>query len=192
MLNRCSALIFSDDGRWSEAFCSNLKTLGFASTHSVCDFDELERTISKHQVNFCFFSQMARMDQLLAATQAVRTFTDEIRFSPLFLMAKDISEQELSRYMSVGFDDVVQSPCTLDALGIRVRRQINTVHDYFETEQYFGPDRRKNKQAQSEHKARNGLVPYRRYSIRRDVFKGIEILDTFDHKPAAFAQELEV
>ncbi|MGJ8528009.1 hypothetical protein [Maritalea sp.] len=192
MLNRCSALVFSDDGSWSEAFCSNLKTVGFLKTHCVGDFEALERTISKHRINFCFFSQMGRMDQLRAATQAVRVYGDEIRFSPLFLMAREISQQELGQYLSVGFDDIVQSPCTLDTLRSRIKRQLNNVHNYYETEQYFGPDRRRNEQADHQHKARTGMVPYRRYSIRRDVFKGVEIMDIFDHKPVSFADALEV
>lgn len=191
MLNRCSALVFSADGRWSEAFCANLATIGFMRTDCVCDFEALERSISRHHINYCFFSQSSQIAQIRAAVHAVRSYRDDdIRFSPAILMAKEISKTELSEYIGIGFDDIVQFPCTFDMLRTRAKRQLNNVVKYYETDEYFGPDRRNYFVSQSaHHEKRTGITPYKRLSIRRDVFKGVEIVDVFDHKPPAFVTE---
>lgn len=191
MLNRCSALVFSADGRWSEAFCANLLSIGFWRTFCVSDFETLEKALSKHHINYCFFSQTSRVEQICAATRAIRNYQDDdIRFSPIILMAKEISKTELREYIGIGFDDIVQFPCTFDMLRTRAKRQLNNVVKYFETEDYFGPDRRNFFVSQSpRHEARTGLAPYKCFSIRRDVFKGVELVDVFDHKPPAFASD---
>ena len=191
MLNRCNALVFSADGRWSEAFCTNLKSIGFGETFCVCDFDDLERAISRQNINFCYFSQTSHIDQIRAAMSAIRGYRDdELRFSPVILMAREISRNSLSDYISIGFDDIVRFPCTIDMLSSRTKRQLNTELRYYETESYFGPDRRNYFAANaSQLEQRNGSVPYRRHSIQRDVFKGIEITDVFDHKPPGFLDE---
>jgi len=192
MLNRCSALVFSADGRWSEAFCTNLMTVGFYHTHCVCDFDDLEQAISKYNINYCFFSQSSHPKQIEAATNAIRNNRDDqIRFSPIILMANELSRDTLGDYLSFGFDDILQFPCTIDTLRNRSKRQLNSVVKYYETGNYFGPDRRNYFNAQEEDKTamRKGETPYRRYLIRRDIFKGLEVVDTFDYKPPAFVTE---
>ncbi|MFT6657120.1 hypothetical protein [Maritalea sp.] len=122
---------------------------------------------------------------------AIRTFRDdEIRFSPSILMTKEISRQELQEYIGIGFDDIVQFPCTFDMLRTRVKRQINNIKKYYETDDYFGPDRRNYFASQSPHlDKRTGMTPYKCVSIRRDVFKGIEVVNVFDYSPQAFADE---
>ncbi|MCZ4273767.1 hypothetical protein [Maritalea porphyrae] len=191
MLNRCSALVFSADGRWSEAFCANLISIGFMRTFCVNDFESLEQAISRHHINYCFFSQSSQVVQIRAAINAIRTYKDDdVRFSPIILMAKEISKEELRQYIGIGFDDIVQFPCTFDMLRTRAKRQLNNVIKYYETADYFGPDRRNFFGSQTQqHEKRNGLAPYKCLSVRRDVFKGVEVVDVFDHKPPAFAQD---
>jgi len=192
MLNRCSALVFSADGQWSEAFCANLSSIGFMRTFCVSDFEALERSISKHHINYCFFSQSSQVEQIKAAVHAIRNFRDDdVRFSPVILMAKEISKQELREFIGIGFDDIVQFPCTFDMLRTRAKRQLHAVLKYYETEDYFGPDRRNffGSQAETEER-RTGMTPYKCLSVRRDVFKGVELVDVFDHKPPDFVEPL--
>jgi len=188
MLNRCNALVFSADGRWSEFFCADLLSIGFMNAVCVSDFESLERSFSKHNINYCFFSQTSEPQQVRAATQAIRFHKDDaVRFSPTILMAKEISRQELGGYISIGFDDIVQYPCTFGTLRTRIKRQLNNVIKYYETAEYFGPDRRNYFVSQSpNHVKRTGLAPYKCISIRRDIFKGVEIVNLFDHRPQAF------
>lgn len=182
--------MFSADGRWSEAFCSNLKVIGYTRTFCVGDFDDLERSISRQHVNYCFFSQASDLAQIRAAITAIRGFReDELKFSPIMLMAKEVSRKNLGDYIAMGFDDIVQFPCTPEMLRTRAKRQLNHIVKYYETNDYFGPDRRNYFAAEPHNQAkRTGLMPYRRYSVRRDVIKGVEVVDVFDHKPQSFVE----
>ena len=102
---------------------------------------------------------------------------DLIRFAPLILIINDCPFELVLRYIRFGYDDVITLPERREVLVSRLANQLNRELVYFETSGYFGPDRRRmERPADKPDERRTGRHPYTRYTIIRNVAKGIRVL----------------
>lgn len=65
------------------------------------------------------------------------------RFNPAVVVVGECSETEALRYINLGFDDILLLPQSARVIERRLSRQLGTPVSYFETDTYFGPDRRR-------------------------------------------------
>lgn len=99
-----------------------------------------------------------------------------IRFAPLIYFARDPSHETIRTCINMGFDDIVTLPFTRPQLRRRLDRQVDKACVYFETESYFGPDRRNRLQDASDHSGRGRGGQFRRIEILRSPRRGVRVL----------------
>ncbi len=102
-----------------------------------------------------------------------------LAFSPLIYFSENPSHETVASCTRLGFDDVMTMPFTRERVHTRLMRQIETPLIYFETADYFGPDRRRRSSPRIADAYLRGLrdiPPARRYEIRRSLSHGVMIL----------------
>lgn len=99
-----------------------------------------------------------------------------MRFSPLVYMANSPSVEMIQACINMGFDDIVALPCPPRLLAERVARQIGQLCIYYETSNYFGPDRRGRIEADLGDPRRGNGTQFRRIEIMRTVETGIDVI----------------
>lgn len=109
-----------------------------------------------------------------------------IRFSPMIYFADAPSSEVIANCINLGFDDIITAPFELDRVRARIERQIGQHLIYYETADYFGPDRRDQSLA-SAWPRRNRLGgQFRRLEIVRNPLSGISVVrDEFHAAPGA-------
>lgn len=185
MFKRCSALIVSADGAWAKSFHTVLAEIGFGHIEQVADTTALGVMSFSRPLPFFFLSQKCPSEQFQHAMSSIRGHKkDETRFSPMIMMARGLSREQINSYISIGVDDIVQFPCSLKGMADRLKRQLGKPQKYFQTESYFGPDRRRQlDDTKSSESSRGGTSAYRSYLIQREPFRGVRVLDIYDHQP---------
>lgn len=190
MFNRSSAFIICADGAWSKSSHAVLSEIGFAHIEHIAEADVLRGTSFSRPIQFCFLTPASSHIELRQSVKAIRGHkTDRHRYSPIIMLARALPRQQINDYISMGIDDIVQFPCSLKFMGDRLKRQLNRPLKYFETDSYFGPDRRRHSEGMPDHQEqRRGEADYREYLIQRDPFKGAQVLDIYDHQAAMTAR----
>lgn len=184
MFNRSSAFIICADSAWAKSFHSVLAELGFGQIEHIYETAQLSAIPFSRPLQFCFLTQASTFEDIRLATKIVRGHKHERhRFSPMIMLARELSRAKIHDYIGAGLDDILQFPCSLKFMGDRLKRQLSRPLKYYETEDYFGPDRRRHHDDVPEAGDRRaGQSDYRRYLIQRDPFKGVEFLDIYDHE----------
>jgi DNA-binding response OmpR family regulator len=130
---------------------------------------------NERRLPFFFFHRLVSEDLLLNAIARIRS-DERQRFSPAVLIVGECSENDVVRYIGLGFDDIVTLPEAVRVLERRFAHQLGTQFSYFETANYFGPDRRRAKRPGSgNEQKRPGEFRYVRYLIQR-ASTGVDIL----------------
>jgi len=96
---------------------------------------------------------------------AIRGGAQEVRFSPIVVLGNDCPFEQVLHFVHLGVDDVISLPEKREVLIQRLCQQLWTEQAYFETNDYFGPDRRRYEAADDG--LRTGLVAHTRYDIQR-------------------------
>ena len=103
----------------------------------------------------------------------------EIAYAPLAYFTYKGSEDLIDTCVGLGFDEVIGMPLDRERLLAGLMRQIETPQVYYETAEYFGPDRRrfsKPRLADAFLRGLNTAQSARRIEFRRSVTAGIRIL----------------
>jgi hypothetical protein len=187
MFNRSSAFIICADGTWAKSFHTVVAEIGFGHIEHIGETKQLSAVPFSRPLQFCFLTQASTSEEIRLATKIVRGHKHERhRFSPMIMLARELSRPAIYDYIAAGLDDILQFPCSLKFMSSRLGRQLNRQLKYYETEDYFGPDRRRHHDdAADVGDRRVGQSDFRRHLIRRDPFKGVEILDVYDHQADA-------
>jgi DNA-binding response OmpR family regulator len=124
---------------------------------------------------YFFFHSLVPDGLLREGIAKIRT-DERHRFCPAMLIIGECSMNDVLRYISLGFDDIVTLPEAARVLERRFAHQLGTQFSYFETATYFGPDRRRAKRnGDADEQKRPGEFRYVRYLIQRAP-TGVEIL----------------
>lgn len=136
------------------------------------------RNAPEPPVTFFFFHYRVDDGMLKSALTDVRRKAElNFRFSPAIAVVGDCSQEEVLRFIELGFDDIVVLPEAPRILRQRFAAQLNARITYFETQTYFGPDRRRAVRDPSAASRRgNGPTEHVRYLIQRAPGEGIRIL----------------
>lgn len=106
--------------------------------------------------------------------------TRELAYAPLAYFTYNGSEDLIDACIGLGFDEVIGMPLSCERLKTGLMRQIETPQVYYETAEYFGPDRRRLSEprlADAFLRGLNGVPAARRIEFRRSLTTGIAILE---------------
>jgi len=111
----------------------------------------------------------------------------EIAYAPLAYFTYKGSEDLIDTCVGLGFDEVIGMPLNSERLLAGLMRQIETPQVYYETAEYFGPDRRRFSEprlADAFLRGLNTAQTARRIEFRRSLTAGIRIIVDSHHQAA--------
>ena len=122
--------------------------------------------------------------KLIEAVASVRAHNELIlRFLPIIMISEETGSQNVLKYIQMGCDDIVLHPCTAATLAARFAQQLDRPIDFYQTETYFGPDRR-TRELLDKRKVKNqglrgsGEHFFRLFVIQRHASRGTSIQST--------------
>ena len=187
MFEQCSAYVISSEIEWQSRLSYVLRQVGFSECIRL---SSTRGILPLHPTHLPFLLIHSNADKQFAlkSVDQVRTNGDDaIRFMPIIMLTDEQSERTIQKFLALGCDDIVLYPCTAPPLAKRLRMQILQSQKYFQTQSYFGPDRRRNETAPPHPDRRGGKGSlYQNFEIKRDVRGGVKILSsqTFEPQPA--------
>lgn len=95
---------------------------------------------------------------------------DNLRFAPVIVAGRKLTLDTAKRYAQDGFDDVISLPASIESIRTRLAEQLGQPRVYFETADYFGPDRRR-----YETRPRFGAKAYVLWHFQRDPATGTRV-----------------
>lgn len=127
---------------------------------------------------FCVIDGDAPVDLMKETIADLRASAEiDVAFMPIILMMRATSEVVVSNCITWGFDDVLAIPCTTVEFSRRIGNQMQRDLDYFRTDTYFGPDRRRSPAAANHPDRRGGEgFAFEKMTIRRHPLHGVKIL----------------
>ncbi len=155
------------------------KEIGFCAIKKFTTLTDVERQILQTPICFFIFDQVPDIKQLQSIVKPIRSCKrHNIRFSALIYLCNIPSPNTIREGIVMGFDDVIAKPFDGKKAKLRVESQIDKIIPYFETDQYFGPDRRRLQEKQPALKTENrNKKQYHHYKFIRDLKTGIIIKD---------------
>lgn len=175
-MRACAYIVGPQDGAGA-ALLDMARGMGFEHVAPYAGIVAAEAQAAQTPVCFFLFAAVDSASGLRAHAEAIRfCATRRLRFSPLIYFSESPSAETIRLCIAMGFDDVITLPFTQARLEERLARQVGQAQTYYETQSYFGPDRRgRTGSANSPAERRRG-GPYRRLEIMRNLTTGITVL----------------
>jgi len=153
--------------------------LEFATVRPYMGPKDAERLSKIHPINFFLFDYSSDFQKSVDQITALRSSHQlRLRFAPLICFIETPSKETIIECVNAGFDDVLTIPWVASSIKSRLAKQVNTKAIYFETDSYFGPDRRRfnEKDKERAHAAPAAGFGFRRYEFVRNKFAGVQII----------------
>ena len=187
MYSSSIAFLLTNDKSWSAHMHDLLLQAGFKESRM---FPRNPAALTKHRngpLPFVFIHSSVGPAYAQRAFTFIRAHTDaSVRFLPIVVLTETRDAATILKFIELGCDDIITMPLTAAALMERLKRQVGHPLDYFQTDTYFGPDRRQHEATRdSTNEARGkGDHFFRHFSIQRHLQHGVTIIDTDVHYPA--------
>lgn len=188
MIDYCGALLFSADGPWLEKKFGTFKGVGLRSVLAAHSLDSIEPMLSRRPITYCVFDDKLGYEILSGLVQTIRSITsNNLRFAPLILFCSKTLGNDAGKLGQLLFDDVLESETTKRALAKRLAKHLGIRVAYFETDDFFGPDREENDPRTSRRLRVNLKADqYNKYTVVRDPHLGIRVEQVFEFKTLNF------
>lgn len=179
MIN-AGAIIVGDRHGTGAAIYDIAADLGFVFVKAYAPRPMLPLLVQGPPISFVLFGEVPDPAAHLPAIREVRRGSPRsLSFAPLIYFAESPSRDMVTACIGLGFDDIVTMPFTQSRVQARLMQQIEMPLVYFETADYFGPDRRRlsgPRMADAFLRGLEEIQPARRYEIRRNLTTGVSIL----------------
>ncbi|MGV3574242.1 MAG: hypothetical protein ACO1O4_03780 [Devosia sp.] len=188
-MNAYAYVVGPGDTAWQTLFDA-AGNLGFAGVSDYRGISQVEQQAGETPVCYFLFSAVADLRQLRPVADAIRfSAARTIRFSPMVYCAEEPSVETIMALINMGFDDIVALPQSTSKLRERLGRQIGHNMVFYETDGYFGPDRRNRVAGLKSNPVVNRVGgPFRRLEIVRNLLDGVSVLrDEFSGPAPAVA-----
>lgn len=173
-----SAFIVGPDDGPGLALEQLARDLDFRHVLWLNDLAEAEEQTKKTPICFFFFSSAIGREltkEILAAIRSSRN--RQIKFAPAVAFCEEPTERSILCYVNSGFDDILVPPFYPKVVSDRLFYLTRHHVVFYETKDYFGPDRRRNAAFRDRGHAKRGTGgEHRRIEIVRDPNVGIKIL----------------
>ncbi len=171
------AYIVGADSGAGAALKELARQIGFEAVHDFRSVPAAEGQAFTTPLVYFLFAAADAPTRYKAITGSIRTSKSQrVRFAPLIYFAENPSLETIKNCIDLGFDDVITLPFTLGRVEQRLDRQVDQMLVYFETETYFGPDRRGRLGHDEGHKDRGNGGQHKRFEIMRTPAAGVSIL----------------
>ncbi len=169
---------------WESRLSTIMKQVGFRKSLRL-DAEEHLDPSDRKRLHFLVMHSSKNKDLIYKITKLVRSSReDNIRFMPIIVLLDTSKESAVQEFLNLGCDDILIYPCSAKVIAHRLKQQVRKPRDFYETEQYFGPDRRIHAPNQEHPDRRNGEgSTYKHIVIERSVDGGIKIISTTQHAP---------
>lgn len=152
------------------------RELGFAEVSRYRGLVDAERQARVTPLLFFLCAAVADVKTLKPVAEAVRFCENaKVKFAPLIYFARTPSAENIRHCIQMGFDDVIALPYATGQLGDRMMRQVECRQIYYQTETYFGPDRRERGRS-PDAVGDAGAGQFRRIEIIRRLATGVDVL----------------
>ena len=173
-MNASAFIVGPPSGAGTPALIELARTLGFAKIAAFESRSAAESQSAQTPLLFFFCAAVADLKSLKATADSIRRSRSEVvRFAPLIYFARNPGLDTIRVCIQMGFDDVIALPLN-GSVNDRIMRQVGRTQVYYETDTYFGPDRRD--RAAADRDARHEAGNFRRYEILRSAEKGVAVL----------------
>lgn len=165
----------SREGHWRLAEFTD--QAGFARTTSYRNIHLLTQQRGVF-LPFCLIEGTTSIDYIKETITDIRSCAEiDVSFMPIVLLTAETNEAFISSCIASGFDDIIALPCQTAEFTLRIKAQMETQLDYYKTDTYFGPDRRRGN-VQTNHPNRRGGAgfAFEKLAIRRHRRSGVKIL----------------
>ncbi len=186
-INACAINSGMDDGA-VKLVDEMSRDAGFELLRPFTTIEAAERQAKFTPICFFLFTYPEEMTATAARIREIRRARERrIRFAPLVCFIDKPSRADIIACIMVGFDDILTVPIATGSLGPRLKFQLARPVTYFETTDYFGPDRRrhllKSEEPKGERRRESGS--FKRYEFVRNSMSGIQILRDEVVRPTA-------
>lgn len=153
--------------------------LGFKLVRPYMGVADSDRLAKIHPVNFFLFDYNQDFEKTKSWINEIRaSYQLRVRFAPLVCFVESPSKDIIVECVNAGFDDILTLPWSAMKIRERLAKQVNNKHTYFETDTYFGPDRRR---FTADGKKRKQAAPapgfgFRLYEFVRNNHAGVQIM----------------
>lgn len=172
MFEHCRAFIIAANLRDSMALELTAHHLGFGEV--VNGIGRTPGGLSHAAITYFFLDYRMPDEDLLDVIDVVREEKgSSLCYSPVVLFTNDRATETVLRYVRFGFDDVISLPAQRDSLAERLAEQLHNEQLYVETQDYFGPDRRRLDRGAE---LRVGISAHTRLMFERDPRRGVKVL----------------
>jgi hypothetical protein len=178
-LGQCRAYLIARNGVETASLTTIARRAGFGEVESLSARGHREREDGP-RVNFFIVHRHLKSSVMAGVIRSIRLSSDDqIRFAPVILFAEDGPFETYLHYVYMGFDDIITLPDKQPVLVQRLTGQLLSEQTYFQTREYFGPDRRR-MEAPWETDSRRLPDPHShtRYTFVRVPGAGINIVKT--------------
>ena len=175
-MNASAFVVGARDGA-TAALQDLARAIGLMPVERYSGIGRAEKQARNTPLMYFFCAEVGDVQRLKPTADAIRFSPNpDLRFSPLIYFTRQASTETIKACIRLGFDDVIALPYTGGDLSERIFRQIGRPFTYYETANYFGPDRRNRtgnpRSADSDH----GGGQFRRIEIVRNPDSGISVL----------------
>lgn len=184
MFKNCIAFTIASEAEWRGRLSAVLQQIGFRQSIRLNAAESL-MPADHTRLHFLLMHSSMNRDLIHKITQFVRSSADEnIRFMPIVVLLDASLESEVQEFLQLGCDDIIIYPCSAKTITQRLVQQVNTQRDYFQTDNYFGPDRRQLGMNEDHPERRGGKESsFRHMVISRAITGKIEIVSDTQHTP---------
>jgi DNA-binding response OmpR family regulator len=187
MFGNSTAIVHTQDKNLFVHMYNLMRQAGFKDTRRFPNNGTMLSEFRRGPLPFIFLHSALPLERALSSFTAVRTHPDvTLRFLPMIVIAESCDTQKLIQFIQLGCDDIITMPITAASILARIKHQIDAPKDYFQTESYFGPDRRQHAIIKNKsHSGRGkGDHYFRHFLIQRHAVRGTSILSSEVHFPA--------
>ena len=152
--------------------------IGFRAIVRFSKIEEAEQQVKRTPICYFLFNADAASDQIIGISKAIRFSRNrQVRFAPMVCFAENPNQKLVALCIQAGFDDIFAPPFSAKRAEERLNALLERRLMFFETPDYFGPDRRNRMDMKKRnHTDRGKGGDHRRIEITRNVDSGINIL----------------
>lgn len=160
--------------------------MGFRTVLDFTDIAAAEQQVKSTPVCFFLFALASSTHSAPRIARAIRTSRNrQIMYAPIIGLAENSEPRLIEATLQLGFDDILIPPFSAKTVAPRLTSHLRKNITFFETDQYFGPDRRvasgMNKET-TKHSDRGKCGDHRTVLISRHLETGVNILKDRFHR----------
>lgn len=177
-MNNTAFIVGTGDGPF-RSLSDIARGAGFNIIKPFKKLSEVEQQTSVSPICFLLFSQVPDVAILSDIVHPIRACKRQgVRFMPLIYFCEDPSREAIRGCITMGFDDVITIPFSFDCIQRRLERHLDNPVTYFETAEYFGPNRRQDVKGREAHgRTSNRSNPHQIFEFSRSSVAGIIHID---------------